>query len=1069
MPISLTSDSTVDYFDSAWYLQQYSDVQMAGVDPHEHFITHGRMEGRLPYELTSLILERKLLFGFSDPALKELNALFKDEKNSFYERSYASWVIAQWHIAHDQWVIALPYLVFSYTSPAKPYNSFIVATCLIEAFTQTQQPNEAQAILQKSFSDFEQHQDLYLCAGNILARTPSSSSVQMQLQCINKVYDKSQLSTLTSQDPSSPISLDNLISSHAQLCLESTPKVTVIVPAFNSANYILTALRGLQKQTWKNLEVIIIDDCSGDDTVSITESFAKSDLRFKVYRQTSNQGAYAARNTALQYATGDFIINHDSDDWSHPQRIQLQVEHLLCYKNLIGVMTSWVRTEPNLYFPRWKTDTNLIHISVSTLMVRKEVFNKLRHWDLARAGADSEFLDRLKAVWGKSCIGTLLPNAPLVLARVLPTSLTNASSTHLRTQHGGVRKIYNELASRWRLRDMHTDPHTNSYFLTRRTKVPVSLRAQTSKSNKPYDFALYDDFSQAQPDDPRLQLINEMFSRGLNVGIFHWPLYSTFTHASIASAFLDQVLDGSCDLFSPKEIITAENLLILNPAILAASPDFLPFVKFNKSKIVDPHKFSLNNTHHFTDLEDDIHLLRHSIYFSEEWYLDTYSDVAKSKVDPVEHYLTHGAMEGRRASPNFDCDRYLSYFPKPLKLAIPPLLHYLRIGIKFDIDPTYPTYSGIPFRAGKASVMLCGHASNTELFGAELSFLDLLASYRKNSVNIVATLPSSANQPYINLVRQNCFALHIIPCELWSQNHKTDNYAVEKFRHLISHYNIDFIHVNTIMLREPLIASRQTAADSYVHVRESVAHDSTLCNHIGLTPDQIIDSVHLLADNVIANSLFTLKTFYKPNKTYLVRNAINADAFSLPNKINPDCISIALISSNLPKKGIYDFVRIAEQLEQQVPHARFMLIGPSNEHTKKIHEHFVNLPTNLIVSQYADSPEKAILQANIVLNLSHFEETFGRTILEAMAAGRPVIAYNHGALSELICHGIDGFLAPYLDILAVCDFIKILCSNPQKISSMGAQGKKKALESYSLQSMADQLKTIYSASPEPKT
>jgi hypothetical protein len=60
-----------------------------------------------------------------------------------------------------------------------------------------------------------------------------------------------------------------------------------------------------------------------------------------------------------------------------------------------------------------------------------------------------------------------------------------------------------------------------------------------------------------------------------------------------------------------------------------------------------------------------------------------------------------------------------------------------------------------------------------------------------------------------------------------------------------------------------------------------------------------------------------------------------------------------------------------------------------------------DLPGNIELSGYAPFPSEALARADIVLNLSNFEETFGRTVLEAMAAGRPVVAYNWGALPEL--------------------------------------------------------------------
>jgi len=268
------------------------------------------------------------------------------------------------------------------------------------------------------------------------------------------------------------------------------------------------------------------------------------------------------------------------------------------------------------------------------------------------------------------------------------------------------------------------------------------------------------------------------------------------------------------------------------------------------------------------------------------------------------------------------------------------------------------------------------------------------------------------------------------------------------------------------MLREPLFAARRTGTPSFVHVRESLNHDSAICSHIGLPPEEIIKQIHILADKLIANSSFTYRTFYKPEATYLVRNALNVETFDASNSLDSEFIKIALISSNLPKKGVFDFIQVAQHLELSTPNAHFLLIGPENEYTQNLIGDNSSLPSNFTIAKYTNTPQEAIEQANIVVNLSHFEETFGRTILEAMAAGRPVIAYNHGALADLISHGENGLLVPYLDIQAVADSVNILCKNPEMIVLMGAAGRAKARAQYSLSSLACSLSTVLRGLPD---
>ncbi len=96
-----------------------------------------------------------------------------------------------------------------------------------------------------------------------------------------------------------------------KICL---PKVSVIIPAYNTEKYITRCLISLLKQTLREIEVIIVDDGSKDDTLKIAELFAKYDTRFRAISQEHKlQGA--ARNLGVKNATGEYIGFVDSDDW----------------------------------------------------------------------------------------------------------------------------------------------------------------------------------------------------------------------------------------------------------------------------------------------------------------------------------------------------------------------------------------------------------------------------------------------------------------------------------------------------------------------------------------------------------------------------------------------------------------------------------------------------------------------------------------------------------------------------------------------------------------------------------
>jgi glycosyltransferase involved in cell wall biosynthesis len=104
--------------------------------------------------------------------------------------------------------------------------------------------------------------------------------------------------------------------------------VSIITPSFNSEKFIAETIQSVQNQTYQNWEMIIVDDCSTDKTVSIVEYFANNDSRIKVYKLDKNSGTGIARNTALDKASGKYIAFLDADDLWKPQKLEIQINFL---------------------------------------------------------------------------------------------------------------------------------------------------------------------------------------------------------------------------------------------------------------------------------------------------------------------------------------------------------------------------------------------------------------------------------------------------------------------------------------------------------------------------------------------------------------------------------------------------------------------------------------------------------------------------------------------------------------------------------------------------------------------
>lgn len=92
-------------------------------------------------------------------------------------------------------------------------------------------------------------------------------------------------------------------------------KFSIIIPFYNVEENIRKCLDSIENQTFKDFEVLCVDDCGTDSSVDIVREFVEKDNRFKLLRHEQNKGVSAARNTALKALQGEYIIFVDSDDW----------------------------------------------------------------------------------------------------------------------------------------------------------------------------------------------------------------------------------------------------------------------------------------------------------------------------------------------------------------------------------------------------------------------------------------------------------------------------------------------------------------------------------------------------------------------------------------------------------------------------------------------------------------------------------------------------------------------------------------------------------------------------------
>lgn len=349
-----------------------------------------------------------------------------------------------------------------------------------------------------------------------------------------------------------------------------------------------------------------------------------------------------------------------------------------------------------------------------------------------------------------------------------------------------------------------------------------------------------------------------------------------------------------------------------------------------------------------------------------------------------------------------------------------------------------------------STLVLVGHDCSSQMYGSERSFIDICRALSGLSLNVVITLPKPPSKDYFEILIGYCHSIVVFDYPWWSSRYKGSRIVTNKFRSVIELFKADFVYINTIMPVDAPLAARICKVSVITHVRELITDDSHLQAKIGESPASIIEAVHSRSDVLIANSSATAAMLGNGKQVVVAKNIVDIDAFKSTNVINPSRIFFGLISSNIPKKGIRDFISLAKQCSNDVTNAVFALIGPLNDHIKQIVDDLKPGDLkNILVAGYYDQSFNAVNSVNVVLSLSHFSESFGRTIAEGFAASRPAIAYDRGALGELVINHYSGLLVEPGSAESLKEAILYFCANPSKINEYGANAEKYVTENCS--------------------
>lgn len=925
------------YFDERWYLDYYPDVKNAGVEAFTHYIKFGISEGRLPCALPVLKDIRELWaapHSTNNEALDRLRTYISGTgPNSAYALSN---VAAYLHSLGDFYgvvdvVESNPKLVDEFASLLAENGLFII---LLESYVRSEKIGKGDDMLALRSSLFSKYELQ-------LAKATVADDRNTKFRHLNSIYHSTGLRSLICKTEESPYF--NSISGQTFTALKNKVmslacrwhKVTVIVPVYNASETIKTSILSLIHQSWINLEIIAIDDCSTDDTFSVLNEIAGTDSRITVLQNKDNLGAYKTRNRGLSAASGKFVTVMDADDWAHPQKIEKQVRPLIFSSKLVATVSHWARCTEDLVFTRLRPGNGWIHRNVSSLMVPTRIAFELGGWDNIKANADTEFYYRLTAKYGDNCIKEVMPGVPLSFGRVTESSLTRHSETHLVTQYGGTRKQYIDYARIW---------HMHSSELT--------LHRKSSTDGKPFP---------------------------------------------------------------------------VPPALLKNS-----------------------GSEEFGD--NSIELERWQNALDESWYLLANKDVDMRGTGLHEHFWQQGEQEDRAPSPMFVPSAY-SYSVLRESVSVKPTWHALKHGWDFN----KPVQIDGSKESSGEHIVVCGHQVTSQLFGAERSLLDMLNALSEANYKITLILPSANNSEYINKCSEFVESIQFLPLPWYRKERAVSEKIIDYLVTFFSKANIKAVYVNTLVLHEPFLAAKKSKIKSVVHVRELPENDPDLMNILEESPAECRLRLQESCDYFIANSQETANWLGDTVKTRVVYNSV-----PIPGIVNPipptRIFNVCMISSNIRKKGVDDFFEVARLCEAK-DNIIFNLYGPVTDEVRKAKK---LLPLkNVKIHGYANDVSEAIQANHVVLSLSWFKESFGRTVAEAMLNERAVIGYKWGAIPELITEG-TGILVEHRNTKAISEAIQTLEGDRDMLNMLAANARKSAKERLSPDIYNEKLSDIFS-------
>lgn len=374
-------------------------------------------------------------------------------------------------------------------------------------------------------------------------------------------------------------------------------------------------------------------------------------------------------------------------------------------------------------------------------------------------------------------------------------------------------------------------------------------------------------------------------------------------------------------------------------------------------------------------------------------------------------------------------------------------------------------------------VLIIDHTAG--LGGAEYSLESLVKSMDSNRYRYTVALPSPG--PFADRLKNNGIQVDFVRLESWRWWIKTPQQKLKYFLTLplqiislirwLVYLQLNrpgLIHFNINRIIEPVLAAKILGIHTVMHFRDI---PSRIDSHFifGLN---IFYKIMNLADLWIANSSATFIDIKskRQDKIFNIPNGIdleNFDLLSAKNKdysrVNKSKITVAMIALLVPWKNHVGLLKLASIITEHYKNIELLIVGNGElDYRQKLEEiiHNFEIEDHVKFLGYQNNIPALLNSVDILIHTTE-KEPFGRVFLEAMAARKPVVAFNSGGASEIVVNGETGILVPNGEIDAMAQAVLSLIDDPVKRKNMGEAGRKRVVKLFSISRHVENVERVY--------